>query len=259
MSSATVHSPAAGQASRHPEPRATPAHASITRDHALAWSMAVLLVAGSIAFLAGGRVHPAIGASLGGGADAFFQAFADKVRHTHGWHAMHLLILAGPLCWAVAAPALLDARRAEARTLISAARSALLLSGALWAVAFVLDGFGAPVYADAIAASPGDAGILVSFRANAVMMSRLGLVSWIAGGLGMVGLALALPGARPRSAWTVAVTIAGIAIGLWPLLAAIEGEYAAGPFTSSWWRPNAIAVALWYVVLAASLLRGDRR
>jgi hypothetical protein len=98
---------------------------------------------------------------------------------------MHVLILVGPLCWAVAAPAVLDVIRPGARARISAARSALLLSAALWAVAFVIDGFGAPVYAEAIASatSPDIAsGLLTSFQADAVMMSRFGLVSWVAGG-----------------------------------------------------------------------------
>jgi hypothetical protein len=224
-----------------------------TTSRPLLRAAAAILIFGSLLFLSGGRTHPGIGVALGAGPDDFFREFAAKVVHTHGWHAMHLLILIGPLCWAVAAPALLDALSPEARPVTSVARSALLLSGGLWAVAFVLDGFGAPVFANVVAGGgpPGLAdGALVSFQAIAIMMSRLGLVSWVLGGLGMalLGGSLLAPGARTR--WRMAVGAAGIAIGAWPLLAALEGEYAGGPFISRFWMMNALAVALWYVALA---------
>lgn len=225
----------------------------LSPGRALALGAALVLIAGSLLFLAGGRSHPAINATLGG-EDEFFRGFAAEVRHTQGWHGMHMLILVGPLCWAVAAPALLDALRPTARALTSTARSLLLLSGALWAVAFVLDGFGAPVYADAIAAasSPDVArGVLTSFQAQAIMMSRFGLVSWVAGGLGIVVLSGSLLAPSVRSPWRIVVGVAGIVIGAWPLLAALQGEYAGGPFTSRFWMPNALAVGVWYVALAS--------
>lgn len=223
----------------------------------LAWSAAVALIAGSLLFLAGGRGHPAISAAIGAGPDDFFRAFAAKVLATHGWRSMHLLILVGPLAWAAAAPALLDALRPDARALTSIARSALLLSGALWAVAFVLDGFGAPVFAEAIAGggAPDLAGpALTSFQAIAIMMSRLGLVSWVAGGLGMALLGGSLLTPVGRTKWQVAVGVSGILIGMWPLLAALEGEYAGGPFTSGFWMMNALAVGLWYMALATCVV-----
>ena len=225
-------------------------------SRALGWGAAFVLVLGSVLFLTGGRAHPGIGAVASAGGEGFFQAFAEKVRQTHDWHAMHMLILVGPLCWAVAAPALLDALRPEARALVSPARSALLLAGALWAVAFVLDGFGAPVYAAALtaAAPAADAAVLTSFAATAVMMSRLGLVSWVLGGLGITVLGGMLLERRVRTPWRIAVGASGIAIGAWPLLAALEGEYAAGPFTSRFWLANALAVGLWYIGLATCAL-----
>ncbi|MFN0181134.1 MAG: hypothetical protein ACKVZ0_20190 [Gemmatimonadales bacterium] len=234
-----------------PRPGAAPGVKRSAR--VLAWSAAGALVAGSLMFLAGGRGHPAISAAIGAGPDDFFRAFAAKVLQTPGWGSMHLLILLGPLVWAAAAPALLDTLRPDARALTSIARSALLLSGALWAVAFVLDGFGAPVYAEAIAggAGPDLAGpALTSFRAIAIMMSRLGLVSWIAGGLGIALLGGSLLGLGDRTRWHVAVGVSGILIGVGPLLAALQGEYAGGPFISRFWMMNALAVGLWYLALA---------
>jgi hypothetical protein len=44
-------------------------------------------------------------------------------------------------------------------------------------------------------------------------------------------------------------------IGVWPLLAALEGEYAGGPFTSAYWMINALVAALWYVALATCVVR----
>lgn len=233
----------------------TPAGATRTQNDLLAWAAAAVLVAGSALFLYGGRSHPSIGAALGSDGGGFFHAFAAKVLQSHDWHGIHMLILIGPLCWAVAAPALLDAMRGG-RQLISVARSLLVLSGALWTVAFVLDGFGAPVYAaGALAGGTHDAASLVSFEAAAVMMSRLGLVSWVTGGLGMVVLGGSLMAPAVRTKWRVVVGVAGVAIGAWPLLAALQGEYARGPFTSGFWMMNALVVGLWYVALASCAFR----
>jgi hypothetical protein len=248
--SALVDLPAAPTASTAP----TPGVGEL--DRALAWGAALVLVLGSLLFLYGGRSHPAISVAAGADLAEFIRAFAETVRHTHGWHGMHMLILIGPLCWAVGAPALLDAIHPAARGWTSAARSALLLSGALWAVAFVLDGFGAPVYANALTGDSAiDSGLLTSFQANALMMSRFGLVSWIAGGLGMVVLGASLLAPAVRSPWRMLVGVSGIMIGAWPLLAALEGEYAGGPFTSAFWMMNALVAALWYVALATCVFR----
>jgi hypothetical protein len=227
-------------------------------DRKLGWFAALVLISGSVLFLSGGRAHPAINAAIGASPDEFFRAFAEKVRHTHGWHTMHMLILIGPLFWAVGAPAVLDALRPEARAWISVARSALLISAALWAAAFVIDGFGAPVYANAIAAAPSPdvaRGLLTSFEADAVMMSRFGLVGWIAGGLGIVVLAGLLLSSNNRRVGRVVVGASGILIGVWPLAAALQGEYAGGPFVSRFWMANALVVALWYIALATCAFR----
>lgn len=227
----------------------------------LAWSAAAVMTLGSMLFLYGGRMHPGIGAAAGTGVDDFFRGFAGVMLHTSGWQAMHMLILVGPLCWAVAAPVLLDAIHPGARAFTSAARSTLLLSGALWAVAFALDGFGGPVYAAALVTSAGSSiepGVLASFQANATIMSRLGLVSWIALGLGMVLLSGSLLAPHVRSAWRSVVAISGIALGAWPLGAALQGEYATGPFTSGYWMMNALAVGLWFIALASCSVRRAR-
>lgn len=231
-------------------------------SRALALGAALVLVLGSVLFLAGGRQHPAINAGLGASADEFFRAFADKIQQTHGWRGMHVMILVGPLCWAVAAPALLDALRPAARSLTSIARTLLVLAGSLWAVAFVLDGFAAPIFAQAIAtaATPDIASsVLVSFQAEAVTMSRLGLLSWIASGLAIVVLGGSLLTPDVRTPWRAVVGVAGILLGAWPLLATLQGEYAAGPFTSRFWMMNALSAGLWFIALASCAFRRGRR
>jgi len=228
---------------------------------ARAFGAALVVIVGSVLFLAGGRQHPSINAGLGATADEFFRAFADKIQHTHGWHEMHLMILVGPLCWAVAAPALLDVLRPAARPVTSIARSLLLLAGALWAVAFVLDGFAAPIFAEAIAnaATPEIASsVLVSFRAEAVTMSRLGLLSWIMSGLAIVILGGSLLARDVRTPWRAVVGLSGIVLGAWPLLATMQGEYAAGPFTSRFWMINALSAGLWFISLGSCAFRRAR-
>ncbi|HJU91280.1 MAG TPA: hypothetical protein VJ672_17980 [Gemmatimonadaceae bacterium] len=224
-----------------------------TSDRAIAWTAALFLIVGSLLFLAGGRAHPVISSALGGDASQFFVAFAAKVRSTHDWHAMHMMILVGPLFWALAAPTLLDVLRAEARVLAAVARSALVLSAALWAVAFVLDGFGAPVYAAAMAdmSRQDMTATITDFAANAIVMSRLGLLSLVVGGIGIVVIGVALLGSELRTPWRIVVGASGILIGIWPLFAALQGEYAGGPFTSEYWRVNAIAIAAWFVGFGA--------
>ncbi len=238
-----------------------PTSAAAPAPRALALGAALVLILGSVLFLGGGRQHPAINAGLGATADEFFRAFADKIQHTHGWRGMHLMILVGPLCWAVAAPALMDALRPAARSLTAVARTLLLLAGALWAVAFVLDGFAAPIFAEAIAtaATPDIASsVLISFQAEAVTMSRLGLLSWIASGLAIVVLGGSLLVRDVRTPWRAIVGVTGIVLGAWPLLATLQGEYAAGPFTSRFWMMNALSAGLWFIALASCAFRRAR-
>lgn len=126
MSSRRIGVPTSSPTSAAVESTASASAVSPTPDRALAWGAAIVLIIGSLLFLYGGRAHPAISATIGAGADEFFRAFAEKVRRSHGWHAMHMLILVGPLCWAVATPALLDAVHpaARARADLRRARSA---------------------------------------------------------------------------------------------------------------------------------------
>jgi hypothetical protein len=75
--------------------------------------------------------------------------------------------------------------------------------------------------------------------------------------MAILGGSLLVHGVRTR--WRLVVAVTGLVIGFWPLMAALQGEYAGGPFTSRFWMANALAAALWYVALAPCALGRDRR
>src|SRR5215207_3197270 len=118
-----------------------------------AWLSAILLPLGSVLFVTGGGNHPRAGTAFGPvGTPEFYRAFADHIQHQSNWVPIHVLILVGPVLWALGAP---RRRRTHddltvpmAETPMSAmdglASRALLLGAALWAVVFVMDGFVAP-------------------------------------------------------------------------------------------------------------------
>src|SRR5688500_5846198 len=96
-----------------------------------AWVPAAFLVAGSAAFIGGGRLHPRITAALGPrSSDEFFRAFAAEILRTHDWERMHTLILLGPVLWALAAFGAARLLRPRAAALGDVATGALLLGAA---------------------------------------------------------------------------------------------------------------------------------
>jgi hypothetical protein len=220
-----------------------------------------LLLAGSLIFVAGGAQHPKAASAFGAvGSDEFYRTFATHIAHQANWIPIHVLILMGPLFWALGAPRrLLSPHDQTDSALATAAESlasrALLLGAALWAVAFVLDGFVAPSTAAVIqTAAPADLpGLLVTFRVHQVTMVRLGLVSWI-----LIGVAMATYGvmmlAHTRAFSGRGILGAlGVGIGLWPIVAAVTGEFDPGPFTSPLWNLTALVSAFWFAAFGVSL------
>lgn len=218
---------------------------------------AALLVAGTVTFLAGGRRHPYINASLGPvGSDEFYHEFARTIMHLPSWEGMHALILAGPVLWALGAAALVRLLPARAAALGEVGRAALTLAAVAWAVTFVFDGFIAPRLARGIVAAVGPAELaatLAPFKINQYIVARLGMVSMVLIGASVTAFALALLSSGRGARWRAAVGGIGILVGLWPLVAAASGEFAPGPFTSPYWNATAISVGLWFVFLATSL------
>ena len=229
-----------------------------TLNRLIPWLSFILLAAGSLIFIGGGRLHPHVGNAMGplGSAD-YFVHFAQTIVTTAGWVPMHMMILIGPVMWALAAPGVRAALPEGGAPLWATAQAALLIAAALWVVVFVVDGFVAPVFAQALAAGSAvtpDPSLLASFAANQTAVIRLGLISWLLNGAAIVVFATGLLFTQGRSYLRIAVGAAGFLVGAWPIVAAITGEFLPGPFTSEVWKETALATAIWYLLLGITLV-----
>ena len=223
-----------------------------------------LLIAGSLTFLGGGRMHPVVSPGrLGGpyGSEQFYRGFAHEMLHTHGWEEMHMLILVGPILWALGAGAVTRLFPARVAALGEIARSALLIAAGAWALAFILDGYVGPAYARAIEASPPGSvtPVMSAFGLSQFTMARLGMVSVALMGAAILAWSGALLGISRFRSWAGAVGLAGMPAGLWLLYASGTGEFDPGPFTSPHWRLTAVAMAAWMVLFATVMPSIDRR
>lgn len=220
---------------------------------------AALLLAGTVALVAGGRRHPEVGTSLGAvGTPAYFEAFADAVLASHGWQPMHALILAGPVLWALGVAGIRLRAEGIGSSLAGIARAALTIGAAVWALAFVFDGFIAPRLARALVAATGEAlraSSLAAFGVNQAMVAHLGGVGLALIGTGSAALATALLADAPLRWGRGVFALVGVALGAWPLVAILTGEFSPGPFASALWRPTALAMGAWYIGLAILVLR----
>lgn len=233
-----------------------------TLNRLTSWLPLILLFAGSVIFIGGGRLHPHVGAAIGTlGSAEYFLHFAQTIVSTANWVPMHLMILAGPVMWALAAPSIRYALPASGSTLWATAQTSLVISAALWAVVFVVDGFVAPVYANAMVGasqSGADPSLLTVFAANQTTVIRLGLISWILNGVAIALFSIGLLVGRGRSYLRAGVGAIGILIGVWPIVAALTGEFIPGPFTSELWKETALATSVWYVALGVALVLTPR-
>ena len=230
----------------------------------VAWLSPALLIIGSIIFVAGGAQHPRAATAFGPvGSDEFWRSFATHITHQPNWIGIHVLILLGPILWALGLPRRTGedaasvglAHGGAAVQLDLLAGRSLLLGATLWSIAFVIDGFVAVQTAGSIvSASATDLpGFLAVFRFHQNVMLRLGLIAWI-----LIGLSMTLSGTslivRARVVGSRSfVGALGVVIGLWPVVAALNGEFDPGPFTSSLWNVTALASAFWFAAFGVSL------
>jgi hypothetical protein len=233
-----------------------------TLSRLTAWLPFILLLAGSVIFIGGGRSHPHVGSAMGplGGAD-YFLHFAQTIVSTPGWVPMHVMILVGPLLWALAAPAIRAVLPEDGGPMWNTAQVALIIAATLWAVVFVFDGFVAPVIARALVAAssgPTDPVLLASFGANQTVVIRLGLISWILNGVAIAVFSIGMLLVPGRSYLRIGVGATGLLVGVWPIVAALTGEFIPGPFTSDVWKETALATAIWYVALGVALALAPR-
>jgi hypothetical protein len=220
------------------------------------WLPALLLVAGSALFIGAGRHHPQINATLGEiGSPRFYRAFATHMLQMPNWGSVHLGILLGPVLWALAGSGVARLFAERATSLGELGRSALMLAAALWSVAFVLDGFVGPRLAGAIATAgvSADADAIRAFSVNQLAMARLGMLSIVLVGAAMLALGGGLLVGAPRRSWRSIVGVLGIVGGSWPLVAALQGQFYPGPFTSPWWSLTALSIGTWFFLLGTTL------
>src|SRR5919112_1532143 len=234
----------------------------LSRSRLDGWIPALLFIAGSALFIGAGGQPPRITAALGEvGSPPFYRAFAAHMLEMSNWGSVHLGILLGPVLWALAASGVGRLLPARAASLGDLARSALMLSAALWSVAFVLDGFAGPRLAGAIVAAGGsaDSDAIRAFSVNQLTMARLGMLSIVLVGASMLAFSGAiLMDARLRS-WRTVVGALGVVAGAWPLAAALHGEFNPGPFTSPWWTITALSIGVWFLLLGTVVVRLDGR
>lgn len=215
------------------------------------WIPALLFIAGSGLFIGAGGQHPRINASLGEvGSPQFYRAFAAHMLQMSNWGSVHLGILLGPVLWALAASGTARLLPARTASLGDLARSALMLSAALWSVAFVLDGFAGPKFASAIVAAgvSADADAIRAFSVNQLTMARLGMLSIVLVAVSMLAFGGAILVGIPRRSWRTAVGALGVIAGSSPLIAAARGEFDPGPFTSPWWTITALSIGVWFAL-----------
>lgn len=223
---------------------------------------APLLIGGSVIFVLGGKNHPRIGSAMGTiGSQQFFEAFAHHMVETPNWIGIHTLILLGPVLWALGVAATtIESEKALWRV----GQSAILLAAASWIVAFVLDGYVGPVWAQMVLAAdgPGRALLIAGFRASQQMMVSLGLFGIVLTGAAMMALGGALltqaRAAATRHLGALMLGGTGVLIGVWPLVAWGTGEFLPGPFTSSLWNETALMISAWFIGLGAFVMLAGR-
>jgi len=213
----------------------------------------LMIMAGSVLFLNGGRQHPATDPRLGPmGSESYFRAFAEVIMADHHWESMHGQILAGPILWALGAVALRKRLRRNDSSWDDVAIVALTTGAAAWVLAFVFDGFVAPAVAAAVLERPmGEPLSFLELRANQLVVIRSGLIGWILIGTGIAALSAAM--LAPNRLLLTLLGVGGIAIGLWPIVAWLGGTFAPGPFVSPLWRTTALVTAAWFTLAGATL------
>src|SRR5688500_9047607 len=122
---------------------------SPTRQRLDAWFPALLLIAGSVAFIGGGSRHPHVNSRTMpmAGSDEYFRHFASTILSMPNWEFFHTLILIGPVLWALGAAGYVRLLPQRGTAIAEVGRTAMLMGAGLWALAFVLDGFVAPRHA----------------------------------------------------------------------------------------------------------------
>src|SRR5215207_4839672 len=139
---------------------------------------------GSVLFIYGGSFHPHVNSDIGTvGSETFYRHFIQMVASVPDWERFHVMILAGPVLWAVSIAGFAHTADATRRPLWTIATQAFGIAAVLWAVTFALDGFVTALHARAVVAAATPMMDAINYRgfvANQNVVARLGAVSWFA-------------------------------------------------------------------------------
>ncbi|MFL5630128.1 MAG: hypothetical protein ACJ77T_02595 [Gemmatimonadaceae bacterium] len=217
----------------------------------------LLLVVGSLLFMAGGRHHPLINANIGPlGSEQFYYAFATHVRMSPHWETFHNLILMGPVLWALGAAGLAQILPSRGAQVWTVARSAIAIGATAWIMAFALDGHNAPAFARAISDAADAAALrekLFEFSISSRLVAYLGRIGWTMITVSLATFAAGMLLAERATAWRKGVGAVGVLLGLWTIFEVVRGDFTPGPFTSQLWTASALSAGIWALAFGATI------
>ncbi|MBL6278342.1 hypothetical protein JMF97_19465 [Micromonospora fiedleri] len=226
----------------------------------------LLLLAGSMLQMNGGRRHPAITEEMGTfGSDEFMLSFAKLMVNEKDWQLYHEQMLAGPLLWAIGCWAvILLARQVGDSRWTPMGFIALAMGAVLWVLTYMYDGWVSPETAKALLAAQGDetlaAAITQTYASGQWFTIRVGIYSWLLVAFGTALLSIGVINLARSYSRGIGKPLAwflggfGLFLGLWSLVGWLSGNYYPGPMVSLWWLPANIATQFWFTGLSILVL-----
>jgi len=231
------------------------------------WFSGLLLIAGTVIFMNGGRQHPPINESMGQfGTPDFFVQFATLIQTDPNWEPVHAMIIAGPVLWTLGILALADQIRARGENRWSTFAIVTMAMGVtLHVVLYIFDGFVASKIATQLLSSeePTRTALIWTFGANQWTVIRMSTVSWLLISLTPAALAIGMLTAKRAlggfgKLLQGILVVVGLVLGVFTLIATATGLYSPGPMVSPFYVPAAVSTALWFAVAGISVLLRER-
>jgi hypothetical protein len=223
----------------------------------------LMMIAGTVIFMNGGRQHPPINESMGQfGTPDFFYKFASLIASDANWEQVHAFIIIGPVLWALGLLALADQLRVNGESRWSTfALVSLAMGVTLHVVLYIFDGFVASKIATQLLNSDETLrpALTATFGANQWTVIRMSTVSWLLISIAPAAIALSMLfarrglGAFGRVLQGILVVV-GLVLGAFGIVASVTGTYSPGPMVSPFYVPVAVTTALWFAVAGLSVM-----
>lgn len=227
----------------------------------------ILLIVAGLWSSVGGVLHPATGDPALGAAGSieYWFNFAAVTAGFATWEGVHVSIMAGRVLMALGAVGLFWLLRERGEMQFSSlALIALGMGATLWAVAFIFDGYVSLAQAQAVMREMDEAhraGAIAGLRGAETVLNRAGLVGITIFGLGQAafGASILTVGIWPDGSLArplrLIVGIAGVVLGLFPIVGWLTGMLTPSPFNSPLWRPFASLIVVWFIAVGIALVR----